>query len=331
MTQTWYRGKRTVSFFLVFLVLFYLLRLFWVNISAADLEGAAERMKEGFFAMEETINISEYRISPALLGSLFSSVIKNEPYLFFVDRNLSYSYETDGYVLSLKPRYTMRGEEKESALAFCKEKVLEMAKGACGGEMEKALYLHDLICERFEYDDSLENDNIYALFTTGKGTCQGYTLAYMAVLRECGIETCFAASDSIAHIWNLVNIDDEWYHADLTWDDGESITRRHFLLSDTTAQKRGHRDWYSMGDITCASERYLEVDLDKLSYYSAGSGDVDHNGVTELFDLLAFRAGNMCEIDACKRCADLDLDGEAGERDAALLRQRLILEDLQYN
>jgi len=323
MAHLGFGGKRIISFFLAFSVLFFLLRLFSVNTSAADLDEAAERMKDGFFAMEESIDISQYEITPEILGSLFSSIIKNEPYLFFVHRNLSYSYESDGFVLSVKPKYTMSREEVASAIAFCREKVLEMTNGACGGEAERTLYLHDLICNRFEYDDSLENDNIYDFFITGKGTCQGYTLAYMAVLRECGIESCFAASDTIAHIWNLVKIDGEWYHADLTWDDGESVIRRHFLLSDTTALERGHRDWYSAKDISCVSDNYLDADFDKLSYTSAGSGDADHNGECELLDLLNIRAGG----DICKKCADIDRDGEAEEEDAELLRQKLIFED----
>lgn len=323
MAHLGFGGKRIISFFLAFSVLFFLLRLFSVNTSAADLEGAAERMKNGFFSMEESIDISQYEITPEILGSLFSSVIKNEPYLFFVHRNLSYSYEPDGFVLSVKPKYTMSREDVDIAIAFCREKVLEMTKGACGGEAERALYLHDLICESFEYDDSLENDNIYVFFTTGKGTCQGYTLAYMAALRECGIESCFAASDTIAHIWNLVKIDGEWYHADLTWDDGESVIRRHFLLSDATAFERGHKDWYSAESISCTSDNYLNADFDELSYTSAGNGDADHNGACELLDLLKIRSNE----DICKKCADIDRDGEMGEEDAELLRQKLIFED----
>ena len=40
------------------------------------------------------------------------------------------------------------------------------------------------------------------------------------------------------HIWNAVNIDDKWYHIDLTWDDpvipnGEQVLEHDYFLIDT--------------------------------------------------------------------------------------------------
>ena len=323
--------EKIISVLLAMSILLSFFRLFIIEVDSKDYSSAAKKMLEGFFSMEESIDISEFGIMPEELGGLFSSVIKNEPYLFFVDRNMSYSYERRGAVISVRPRYKMSRAEMEKAVDFCRQRITEMAKKACGGEGEKAIFLHDLICENFEYDEELKNDNIYDFFLTGKGTCQAYTLAYMAVLRNSGIDSVFVASDTIGHIWNLVKIDGEWYHADLTWDDGEQISRRHFLLSDKIARERGHKDWYSTENITCVSDTYANVDFDLLLYFSSGSGDADHNGQVEILDLMLLRGVGAKGVQICKKCADLDLDGNVEDSDTPLLRKRILEQYLQDN
>ena len=34
-----------------------------------------------------------------------------------------------------------------------------------------------------------------------------------------GVDTSFAISTSMDHMWNVVKIDGNWYHVDTTWDD----------------------------------------------------------------------------------------------------------------
>ena len=114
---------------------------------------------------------------------------------------------------------------------------------------------------------------------------------------------------------------------DCTWDDlgvdGTAFRRRHFLLSDAAALERGHRDWYSAVEVECVSDRFVDVDPARLLHGVFEAGDVNHDGIVTLADLLLLRRG---EDGNCPRCADLDCDGVSNERDAMLLRD-LILGD----
>jgi hypothetical protein len=212
------------------------------------------------------------------------------------------------------------------ARAYCQRRIDGMVLGACGSEGEKALYLHDLICRDFSYDETLGNDDLYSFLLNGSGTCQAYTALYTALLRRVGIEVHFAAGDAISHIWNLVKLDGEWYHVDVTWDDSSdgTISHRHFLLSDSAARERGHRDWYTVGELVCDSEKYRKGDLESLLHGAFVRGDADHDGRVSLADLLLIRREDWEMI--CKRCLDMNDDGCLDDADAALLRMKILEE-----
>lgn len=323
---------RKIISFLLSLALFRY--VFAVRVIANDNGAMRERISEGFYGFEKRIDVSNFALTSTVLLHIFSCVIKDDPYLFFVSRNLRYSYKADGCVLTLTPEYTMTREEYESALEYCAKRIRAMANLAehFESESEKALFLHDLICERFEYDDELKNDDIYDFLLFGKGTCEAYMLLYTAVLRECGIESHFAASDTLTHIWNIVRIDGEWYHVDLTWDDSASadiVSRRHFLCSDKSALERGHRDWYSPTDFSCTSEKYEKFNFDEFLQIDVKLGDVNHDGEVSLLDLLILRSrlAEKSSADLCTFCADADLDGAISEADMDILRKKLTEDD----
>lgn len=71
----------------------------------------------------------------------------------------------------------------------------------------------------------------------GLAICSGYTDAMALVLDRLNLKNFKVASDT--HVWNVVNLNGEWLHLDLTWDDPVSLdhskdTLLHkFYLIDT--------------------------------------------------------------------------------------------------
>lgn len=85
--------------------------------------------------------------------------------------------------------------------------------------------IHDYIIEKTKYD-SLRNDQnriqyhsdiAYGPLFEGYAICGGYTDLMELFLNKMGINNYKVSSDN--HIWNAVEIDNQWYHLDLTWDD----------------------------------------------------------------------------------------------------------------
>ena len=108
-----------------------------------------------------------------------------------------------------------------------------------GSEYAMALYLHDWLLDRLEYDHSLQYSSAESALTRGLGTCQAYESAYSKLLTAAGIENEETRSTGDGHTWNAMKIDGQWCQVDCTWDDTSKnyygdLDQRHlyFGLSD---------------------------------------------------------------------------------------------------
>ncbi len=93
-------------------------------------------------------------------------------------------------------------------------------------QFDKELYIHDYIVENCIYGEAINSSNAYGCLIDRKAVCSGYSRAAMLLLLKAGIEsnvisgTGITANDEkISHMWNVVWIDNEPYHLDVTWDD----------------------------------------------------------------------------------------------------------------
>ena len=97
-------------------------------------------------------------------------------------------------------------------------------------DFEKALAVHDKICEETTYaSDALGNPssetwahNIIGVFDNKKAVCEGYAKAYQLILSYIGVDNIFVTgkTGSENHTWNMVKLDDgAWHFVDVTWDD----------------------------------------------------------------------------------------------------------------
>ena len=112
---------------------------------------------------------------------------------------------------------------------------------------EKIKVIHDYIIDNADYD-TLKTDNIndttyksntaYGVLIQGYGICSGYADAMAIFLDKLDIINYRISNDK--HIWNLVYLDGEWYHLDLTWDDPVTdinTNRDTYFLIDTETLK----------------------------------------------------------------------------------------------
>ena len=109
-------------------------------------------------------------------------------------------------------------------------------------------YLHDYLVTQVRYDDDLSNDDAdtaYGALIDGKARCEGYTNAFSILLNLARIENAKVlylgddvASD-IGHIWNLVKVNNDYYHVDITNDSfsliddvpNDYVSYAYFLIS----------------------------------------------------------------------------------------------------
>ena len=107
---------------------------------------------------------------------------------------------------------------------------------------DRLMVLHDEIALRTEYLTSggAHISEADGPLVYGEALCEGYSKAFMYLCQSIGIEcVCIIGGE---HMWNMVKVDGEWYHIDVTWDDpivtgssgGSNITHKYFLVSDKT-------------------------------------------------------------------------------------------------
>ena len=145
-----------------------------------------------------------------------------------------------------------------------------------GTEYAKAVWLHDWLIGRMEYDSTLKWSSAESALTRGLGTCQSYESAYSKLLTKAGIENAETRDTKDAHTWNAVKIDGDWYQIDATWDDSNNnwygFDQRHlyFGLTDElmTIAHPGHESMYQ-------SEGYVQRSTSLKDNYYVRSGEAD--------------------------------------------------------
>ena len=223
-----------------------------------DVEGYIE---SELMAMADKINILNYSVKSSELANILNHILKSSPWLFFVESSFSYDLNSCGIVANLYPKYTMDHKTRAEAFELCDYELEKMLFYMPYGmsEFDCALYLHDYICMNFDYDEKYESGDMYSMLKNKVGTCQGYTYLFLELAFRVGLECDVVYSDPMRHIWNVVKIDGEWYHIDLTWDDGDSfckVLHKRFLFSDDEAKGSGYYSYTVGNGVECTSEKY---------------------------------------------------------------------------
>jgi len=166
---------------------------------------------------------------------------RDHPEHFWLDGKYSISYKKDsGMASAIKPVYTMSGVDLQNARAAFDAKTNELLNGisADQSEFDRQVILHDRLAGIIAYDKTLSNAHIrdaYGGIVNGLSVCQGYAESLQYLLRQAGIQSFVVTgySQNQLHAWNLVRIDGEYYHTDLTWNDqGEKLFHAYFNMND---------------------------------------------------------------------------------------------------
>lgn len=133
---------------------------------------------------------------------------------FYVMDNTTgiYFLKTDTFIQVSSPNYSSVNSIVQSAVAQCNVET-------DSSDYAKALWLHDWLLNKLDYDKSLKWSSAESALTRGLGTCQSYESAYSKLLTAAGIENAETRDTYDGHTWNAFKINGEWYQVDCTWDD----------------------------------------------------------------------------------------------------------------
>lgn len=109
-------------------------------------------------------------------------------------------------------------EVKSNLIAKCEDKDV----------VEQIKIVHDYLVDVAEYDSSAGENvyNVYGTLINKMSVCEGYARSFKYIMDELNIPCIIACGigknstgEAENHAWNYVQIDDNWYAIDVTWDD----------------------------------------------------------------------------------------------------------------
>ena len=182
----------------------------------------------------------------------------------------------ESYV-SIRFIYLWDASERAARAAELEEEVAELvASCTAQSDAEKALFFHDALLERCEYNQEVADEDAesgtasqarfesltaYAALCEGNPICEGYTDAFHLLLNCVGIKNTPVVNED--HMWSLIWLDDEPYHVDVTWDDDEDITDAHRYFNLTDDEIRASREYpaqdFAVPDATATTYNYYAM------------------------------------------------------------------------
>lgn len=256
--------------------------------------------------LDELDGFVDFNITTDVLLELANEVLAENPQYFYMSiENFRASYSSNFYketglkvAKKLKATYPENMQEQIDFVSQTADAIIAGIDDSMN-DVDKALYVHDYLALNFAYDSRVHSGDpaavrgLYDFFQQKTGVCQAYTLAYQYIMQyKLGIPTMSAASYSMGHTWNVIQLNGQWYHVDVTWDDPEPnrvgcVMHNYFLLSDaeiSEPENGRHYDWvyprnYNISCTDTTYDKYWWKDISTEIFRMNGAWySVDSNG-----------------------------------------------------
>ncbi len=130
---------------------------------------------------------------------------------------------------------------------------------------------HAWLIKNVKYDnENYMNGSIPKVSHTAEGAllkgvavCDGYAYAFEKIMEHFNIpcKVITGYSNGVGHAWNLVKINDKWYHIDVTYDDpivngsdaNTNVYTDYFLITDSQIKK--DHSWDKLSYVKCISTK----------------------------------------------------------------------------
>lgn len=217
------------------------------------------------------INVQDKNITYNKGLSLLQKVLADNPQFFWVSKSTSILYNpqtnivssfilyyTDGAITDavdneFKLTSTANRNTINTQISTLNNKIKKITEAipVDATQIEKEKLIHDYIVNSVEYDTTVASGafsygdtlphafDIYGAAIDGKAVCEGYAKLFQYLCYCTGINATqiLGTSDGSNHMWNAVNIDNEWYQIDVTWNDTNSATVPYFGFFNLTSSE----------------------------------------------------------------------------------------------
>ena len=225
-------------------------KLYYNNLTRKNqfLYDALEVAIDGYAEFTEGIH---YTYTSEDFNKVVEHIIADHPEYFFVDFDNLESYVSETHtrvrivyqndidtVKTMREELSARVDEIVSAVEDFES------------EFEKELYIHDFLVENCSYLTEAESseytsNTAYGALCEGMAYCDGYALAFKMLMNSADMFCCVVEGsvNDLPHMWNIVSVDGEFYHVDVTWNDSDNAE---------------HTDMFYHGYLNLTTEKILK-------------------------------------------------------------------------
>ena len=265
-------------------------------------KGLESTLTSAWDKYDTAVDISKYKINLNDFNDILNYICDLYPEYFYLDFDKIIYSSIDGYYVSditLGYRYSNDVLDAQRAeLNNAVESIISKMNGISNDE-DKIVFFHDYISSHNAYDpDGVSGDveavddysfTAYGTLVKNLSVCQGMSDAFILLCKRVGIDSVLASSEQMFHAWNLVRLNNRYYHLDITWDDSifnanleyassdfldvkGFVSHNYFMKSDSQMLKLDHYGWNKTKNAIDSStfNNYYWNDVNSNIYYIKG-------------------------------------------------------------
>lgn len=186
------------------------------------------KLLDGFYDFADSISVQGIAFDQ--IQEIYQKMKQDNPTLFFLE-SVSYQQIGNNKTGRIIPKYRFSKKESEATLGAMQRRIFPLLKDIRHlGANEKEKQIHDYLCENVIYDDGFAMSSFECVgpILFAKGVCEGISKAVKFILDCVGVQCIVVygeasqewndfANDN-SHAWNMINIENEFYHLDVTFD-----------------------------------------------------------------------------------------------------------------
>ncbi len=190
-------------------------------------DSVSDEAKDDFYPIKE-IELDDISLSEGSIRITLEAFNCDHPENFWIANTFGYYSDEDVTIVHLYSQYSgtsinaMQNKLNTAIVSFLEDIPTGLS------EYQREKQIHDKLLKSCVYNENADSSNgketsftLYGALVENLAVCEGYAKAMQYLLKLVGIEsiTVNGYSKNELHQWNLVKIDDNWYHLDATWND----------------------------------------------------------------------------------------------------------------
>lgn len=222
------------------------------------------------------LRVTGERLSEFEIREVVNAYLYDNPQVFWMENLFGYAYVGEDTIAEFYS--VLSAEECEDCIKLFNKKIDEIVSSVESGlsEYERERKIHDKLLSGCQYKSGIEASadgwqyfSPYGAIVTGEAVCEGYAKSMQILLSKVGIPclTIRGEGDGILHMWNVVELNNEWYHLDPTWDDNDKdgmIIYEYFNVNSESI-KQNHK---INDDIATILNVESSEDIDPVARYN---------------------------------------------------------------